>query len=162
MKKLEKNFAFIDSQNVNLSVREQWWKLDWKKLAKHLKKKYNVENIYLFIWYISSNQSMYTYLQKLGFICVFKPVLELKDGRVKWNVDAELVLEVMIELNNFDKAIIITWDWDFACLVRYLRDNNKLKLLIVPNEKKYSCFLRKEARWYIDSLTNKRNKLERK
>lgn len=68
----------------------------------------------------------------------------------------------MVDYNEYNKAVIITWDWDFACLVKHLVKNNKLRNLIVPNENKYSKFLRKEAKWNIDSLTNKREKLEYK
>jgi uncharacterized LabA/DUF88 family protein len=66
----------------------------------------------------------------------------------------------MIDFPNYTTAIIITGDGDFACLVRYLREQSKLRLLIVPNQHKYSSFLRIEARGNIDSLTNKRIKLE--
>jgi uncharacterized LabA/DUF88 family protein len=91
---------------------------------------------------------------------IFKPVLELKSWQTKGNVDAELVLQSMIDYEKYDKAVIMTWDWDFACLVRHLREQEKLKILIVPNQNKYSTFLKHEWKWLIDSLTNKRKKLE--
>jgi len=160
LKKQENNYAFIDSQNVNLAIKHQWWKLNWKKLYKHLVKKYKCQKVYIFIWFISKNQSLYTYLQNIWYILIFKPVLELVWWKIKWNVDAELVLQTMIDYNNYSKAVIITWDWDFACLVRHLREQWKLRTLIVPNQNKYSCFLKTEAKWNIDSLTNKRHKLE--
>ena len=156
----ENTYVFIDSQNVNLAIRDQWWELDWNKLFRHLVKKYYAGKVYLFIGYIPSNQPLYTRLQSIGYILIFKPVLELKTWKTKWNVDAELVLQAMIDFPIYKKAIIITGDGDFACLVRYLREQWKLWLLIVPNQNKYSSFLRIEARGYIDSLTNKRTKLE--
>ncbi|MCH2188583.1 NYN domain-containing protein [Candidatus Gracilibacteria bacterium] len=158
----ENNYAFIDAQNVNLSIRDQGWKLDWKKLYKHLGKMYQSNKVFLFIGYVPENQDMYTFLQSIGYILIFKPVLELKSGKTKGNVDAELVLQTMIELQNYDKAIIITGDGDFACLIRHLRKIGKLKSLIVPNENRYSVFLKKEGKGLIDSLTNKRKKLEYK
>jgi uncharacterized LabA/DUF88 family protein len=106
------------------------------------------------------NQSLYTNLQNIGYTLIFKPVLVLWSWKTKWNVDAELVLQAMIDFSKYEKAILITGDGDFACLVRHLREQDKLGLLIVPNQNKYSSFLRIEARWYIDSLTNKREKLE--
>lgn len=156
----EKNYAFIDSQNVNLAIRDQGWKLDWKRLRIYLKDKYKVEKVYLFIGFIPWNISIYQYLQEVWYILIFKPVLELSSWKTKWNVDAELVLHSMIQFNNFDKAVIITWDWDFACLVEYFLEKDKLKKLIVPNINKYSWFLKKAAKWRIDSLTFLKNKLE--
>ena len=75
---MEKNFAFIDAQNVNLSIRGQGWKLDWKKLYKHLGKMYHAKRVFLFIGYVSENQDLYTFLQSTGYILIFKPVLQLK------------------------------------------------------------------------------------
>ena len=157
---MENNYAFIDSQNVNLATRDQGWKLNWKRLRVYLKDKYKISRVYIFIWFIPSNNKIYQYLQEVWYILIFKPVLELKSWKTKWNVDAELVLHSMIQYNNFDKAVIITWDWDFACLVEYFLEQNKLKKLIVPNINKYSWFLKNAAKWNLDSLTFLKNKLE--
>ena len=159
---MEKNFAFIDTQNVNLAVKDQWWKLDWKKFREYLLNKYKVVTVYLFIWYIPENQDMYTVFQTIWYTLVFKPVLVLKNWITKWNVDAELVLQSMIDYTTYDKAVIVTWDGDFACLVKYLYKNNKLLTLIVPNQNKYSIFLKKTAKERIDSLTNLRRRLQYK
>jgi hypothetical protein len=32
----ERNFAFIDSQNVNLAIRDQGWVLDFERFRKYL------------------------------------------------------------------------------------------------------------------------------
>jgi len=154
------NYAFIDSQNVNLAIKDQWWKLDWKKLRIYLKDKYKVKKVYLFIGYVPWNSSLYQYLQEVGYICIFKPVLELKSWKTKWNVDAELVLHSMIEYANFEKAIIITGDGDFACLIEYFVKMKKLKRLLVPNINKFSWFLKISWKWYIDSLSFLKKKLE--
>lgn len=156
------NYAFIDAQNINLSVREQGWKLDWKRFFIHLKDKYHIKKAYIFIWFIPTNQDLYSFLQDSGFHLIFKPVLELKSGKTKGNVDAELVLQAMIDYGEYHQAVLVTGDGDFACLVRYLRKNGKLRRLIVPNSQKYSIFLRKEGQWAIDSLSNLREKLEHK
>jgi uncharacterized LabA/DUF88 family protein len=92
-----------------------------------------VTHAFLFIGYIYENQDLYTSLQKDGYILIFKPTLKLPDGRVKGNVDAELVLHAMIEYDNYDKALIVTGDGDFYCLVDYLVKKDKLLKLMVPN-----------------------------
>ena len=154
------NFAFIDTQNVNLTVRDQWWKLDWKKIKVYLKDKYNVSKIYLFIGFIPNNQDMYMFFQNCWYTLIFKPVLIFKDWSTKWNVDAELVLQSMIDYQKYNKAIIVTGDGDFACLIKYFYEKQKLLKLIVPNKNKYSLFLRKTAKEKIESLTSLRSKLE--
>lgn len=153
-------YAFIDSQNVNLAIRDQGWALDFKRFRIYLKEKYKVEKAFLFIGFIPKNQPLYTKLQSDSYILIFKPTLELPDKIVKGNVDAELVLYAMIEYSNYDKAIIITGDGDFYCLVDYLNKNDKLLKLLVPNVRKYSRLLKPFAPNKLDFMNDLRKKLE--
>ncbi len=166
MKKLDNNFAFIDSQNLNLGIKDLGWKLDFQKFHKYLEEKYSVTKAYLFIGYVPGNESLYANLQNMGYICIFKPTLELIKGKkVKGNVDAELVLHTMIQYKNFDKAIIVSGDGDFYCLVEYLLNNNKLEMVLVPDERKYSALLKKLSRPdknIFEFLNRKKNKLKLK
>lgn len=157
-----KNFAFIDSQNLNLGVRSLGWKLDFAKFRKYLADKYKVQKAFLFIGFIEDNQLLYTTLQEAGYICVFKPTLrssQHKKIKIKGNVDAELVLHTMIEYQHYDKAIIVSGDGDFHCLVEYLDQKNKLLKIIVPN-KHYSSLLRRFRR-YIVHVADFKSKIER-
>ena len=133
------NFAFIDSQNLNLSIRELGWKLDFARFRKYLTDKYHVSKAFLFIGYIEGNNRLYTHLQEAGFVCVFKPTLKYKDGTTKGNCDAELVLWAMVEYPNYDKAVIITGDGDFYCLVNYFIEKKKLAGVLIPNQFKFSA-----------------------
>ena len=155
----ETNYAFIDSQNLNLSIRDQGWVLDFSRFRKYLKDKYNISKVFLFIGYIPQNQTLYTKLQEDGYILVFKPTLTLPDGKVKGNIDAELVLHAMIEFNSYDKALIVTGDGDFFCLIDYLKKQNKLLKLMIPNKRKYSSLFAKLMD-YIVFMNDLRGKLE--
>ena len=59
-------YAFIDSQNLNLGVRSQGWKLDWRKFRQYLRNKYNVTQAYLFIGDKPGNGRLYESLRKQG------------------------------------------------------------------------------------------------
>ncbi|MFH1546060.1 MAG: NYN domain-containing protein [Patescibacteria group bacterium] len=142
------NFAFLDSQNINLAIRGLGWELDWKKFRVYLEDKYKIKKAFLFIGYKPENKKLYSFLKKAGFIMIFKPTLE-QYGFVKGNCDAELVLHCMIELVNFDKAIIISGDGDFHCLIKYLAEKEKLLKIGIPNKKKYSSLLRKFANYFF-------------
>ena len=161
MKKHQNNYAFIDSQNLNLSIREQGWILDFRKFRLYLTRKYDIAKAFIFIGYVYENQSLYTNLQKDGYILIFKPTLKLSDGRAKGNVDAELVLHTMIEYDNYDKALIVTGDGDFYCLVEYLIKTEKLLKLMIPNKEKFSSLFRKMMP-HIVFMNNLRNMLEHK
>lgn len=159
MQKKLNNYAFIDSQNVNLAIRDQGWILDFKRFRKYLEDKYHVAKAFLFIGYIATNQNLYTSLQKDGFILIFKPTLILPSGKPKGNVDAELVLHTMIEYSNYDKTLIVTGDGDFYCLVDYLKGKNKLLKLMIPNRKRYSSLFRKFMTDIV-FMNDLKNKLE--
>lgn len=157
MKKTSKStqsaiYAFIDSQNLNLGVKSQGWNLDFGKFRIFLKEKYNVKKAFLFIGYIPTNRKLYAYLKKSDYLIIFKPVLKSsghKKAKVKGNVDAELVLNALVEFPNYDKAIIVSGDGDFYCLADYLVKKNKLSKIIVPNSK-YSSLLRRFGNFIVN------------
>jgi len=159
MSKSLRVYAFIDSQNLNLGVRSSGWRLDYKKLRLYLKNKYNVTHAFMFIGMVANNQALYTSLQAAGFILVFKPTVQyFVNGKrtVKGNVDAELVLyAAAIEYRNYDQAIIVTGDGDFACLMDFLETKGKLLHVLTPNHK-YSKLLQPFAHRivHVSSLKN--------
>jgi uncharacterized LabA/DUF88 family protein len=156
-----KNYAFVDSQNLNLGIKSSGWKIDFQRFRVYLKDKYSVEKAFLFIGYIKGNEKLYADLQKFGYICIFKPTLELPDGKVKGNVDAELVLHTILEKDNYEKAVIVSGDGDFHCLVDHLIDVNKLEVVLIPNEKKYSSLLKQEKiKPFLRFVSRLENKLK--
>lgn len=159
MKKPLENYAFIDSQNLNLGIQRLGWKLDFKKFRIYLEEKYSAERAYIFIGYIPENQSLYSSLQKYGYFLIFKPTTQTDKGKVKGNCDAELVLQAMIDYKNYKKAVIVTSDGDFHCLVRYLYSNGKLERVLSPYKDYCSVLLRKAAKEKIYFMDNLKNKL---
>jgi len=159
MAKQPNNYAFIDSQNLNLSIRSQGWILNFSRFRQYLHDKYSVAKAFLFIGYVYENQDLYTSLQKDGYILVFKPTLKLPSGKVKGNVDAELVLHAMIEYKNYDNALIVTGDGDLHCLVDYLIKNGKLLKLMIPNRNSFSSLFRR-LRPHIVFMNELKGKLE--
>jgi len=145
MQKQSNNYAFIDSQNVNLAIRSLGWQLDWFRFRIYLKEKYAVSKAFLFIGYVEGNNELYKTLQEAGFICIFKPTLTYKDGTTKGNCDAELVLHAMIEFDKYEKAVIVTGDGDFYCLIKHLLECKKLEAILVPNRQRFSGLLKFRA-----------------
>jgi len=168
------NYAFIDSQNLNLGTQKMGWKMDWKKFREWLKTEYNVEKAFMFIGYMPDFEKLYDQLHSQGYLIVLKPTLEmfnepLAEGEkpkidekeekrvVKGNIDADLVLHVMKEKINYDKAIIVSGDGDFYTLIEHLDQENKLLKVLTPNWQ-YSSLL-KPYENYIVRLDQKRQEL---
>jgi len=157
----QNNYAFIDSQNLNLAILREGWKLDFARFRVFLKRKYHVEKAFLFIGNVPGNEGLYIALQEMGYVVVFKPTLQNRDGVIKGNCDAELVLHTMIQYSQFDKAMIISGDGDFHCLIEYLEENDKLLKVGIPNRYHYSALLRQFRRYFF-FVSDLRHKLEYK
>lgn len=154
-----KNYAFIDGQNLNLGIQNLGWKLDYRRFRRYLKEKYKVEKAYYFIGYIESNERLYETMKNYGYELIFKPIIKDDKGNPKGNCDADLVLKAMIEFDNFEKAVIVTGDGDFYCLVKYFLMKGKFLKLLSPNHK-ISYILRKSSQGRIDYISELRKKLE--
>ncbi len=162
MQKLQNNYAFIDGQNLNMGTQFIGWRLDFKKFRIYLKEKFGVDIAYYFIGFVDGNSILYKSLQQYGYILIFKPTFRHNDGTVKGNCDAELVLQAMIDLANYEKAIVVTGDGDFFCLVNHLKTIGKLRCVIAPNRAKCSHLLNQAAGSQIVYLDDFRSKLEYK
>ncbi len=174
-KRSEKIYAFIDSQNLNVSVQKFGWKMDWRKLRKHLTEKYGVTNAYMFIGYVPEFEDMYQQLHETGYLIVLKPTYDMTRMRpeettedklgtepeekkpVKGNIDADLVLWAMKEMKNYDKAILVSGDGDFYSLIEYLDTQNKLLKILTPTGH-YSRLFNKYEK-YIEQLDKSRREL---
>ncbi len=158
----EHNYAFIDAQNLHVAVRHLGWTIDFPVFRKFLQTEYHVERAYLFIGFREEYTELYSDLQSAGFILVLKPTIKARDGTVKGNCDADLVLQAMIDLPDYDKAVIITGDGDFASLVRYLKEQGKLAVLLAPDKHRYSGLLETAAGEQIAFLSDERTRLAMK
>jgi uncharacterized LabA/DUF88 family protein len=154
------NYAFIDGQNVNLGIRGLGWKLDWKKLKVFLGERYRVKTAYIFIGYVEGNQGLYQSLQKDGYILIFKPTSKDQNGKIKGNVDADLVLQAMIDYRDYDRAIIVSGDGDYYSLIKYFYQNEKLAYVLSPSRASNSYLLVQAAKEKIRFLEDYRSKLE--
>ncbi len=161
------NFAFIDSQNLNLGVRNdirtrdgkhyryKGWNLDFGKFYQYLKEVHHVQRAFVFIGFIADNQDLYDSLLKIGYELVYKPVLEITnkenaDVKIKGNIDAEMVLHAMIHYQEYEKAIVVSGDGDFLCLEEYLEQHGKLGKIIISNKWNYSSLLEKYAQYFVN------------
>lgn len=170
------NYAFIDSQNLNVGVQKFGWKMDWKKFRKYLSDVYGVEKAYMFIGYVPEFEAMYEQLHESGYLVVLKPTYDMtrprpeeqtskpEEGKpeedkkpVKGNIDADLVLWVMKELPDYNKAVIVSGDGDFYALVEYLDEQKKLLKILAPNAH-YSGLYNKYEQ-YVERLDTKRREL---
>jgi len=169
--KFPKVYAFIDSQNLNLGVSKDInkkgklvykdWKLDMVKFHRYLSEKFRVQKAILFIGYLENYRDMYKSFKQYGYDIVFKPTVRNEFGKAKGNVDAEIVLySSAIMYKDYDIAIVVSGDGDFYCLYKFLKTNNKLKNILIPNKFSQSTLL-KEFEGYKEFLYRDKKLLEK-
>ncbi|MFH1714334.1 MAG: NYN domain-containing protein [Candidatus Nealsonbacteria bacterium] len=145
--KVEKdNIAYIDGANLYNGIKSLGWELDYVRFRNWLTEKYLVKRAYLFIGLVPKYKDLYTYLQEAGFTLVFKETTYDGEGNIKGNCDADLVLQATRDYygNNFKKSIIIASDGDYASLVKFLKEKDKIRVILSPaNEKKCSILLKR-------------------
>jgi uncharacterized LabA/DUF88 family protein len=166
----KKVFAFIDSQNLNVSVQKYGWKMDWKKFRKFLADQYGVTMAYMFIGYVPEHEDIYEKMHEAGYAVVLKPTFDMSRPRpeengtkpedkkpVKGNIDADLVLWAMKEMKNYDKMVLVSGDGDFFALVEYLHQQNKLLKILTPTGQYSSLYHQFEQ--YIERIDGHRREL---
>lgn len=57
--------VFVDSNNLNLAIKNCGWELDFVRFYIYLKDKYKANKALLFIRYVPGNKALYTFLQKI-------------------------------------------------------------------------------------------------
>lgn len=155
----ENNFAFIDGQNIYQTIRQEAWSLNWRKFRVYLKDKYSVQRAYIFLGYVAQNKKLYEFLNKCGFVLIFKEVVSLK-GKIKGNVDVEIAVQSLIELNHYNQAVLVSNDGDFSYLVRHLVKVKKLRVVLGTEKRKTSFLLKKAAPGKISFLSDIKETLQ--
>lgn len=167
-------YAYIDSQNLNVTTQKDGWKMNWAKFRQWLTDEYGVTKAYMFIGYVPEFEAMYEQLHQQGYAIVLKPTFDMTRPQpeeqagaeteehdkkpVKGNIDAELVLWAMKDFKTYDKALVVSGDGDFYCLVEYLDEQGKLLKLLAPTRKYSSLYNKFEQ--YVERLDLHRHELE--
>lgn len=160
MENKSNNFAYIDGANLHRGVKELGWKLSYQRFRVWLKEKYGITRAYIFLGLVPKHNDLYTNLQEAGFTLIFKETTYDNDGKVKGNCDADLVLKAAIDYfgKNFDNAILVSSDGDYACLVKFFNEKGVLLSLVSPSNK--CSFLLRKLNVPLMYLDTQRNNLK--
>ncbi len=158
----ENNSAFIDGANLFCGIKDSGWILDYRKFRIWLLEKYSVKKAYLFIGFVKKYEFLYRNLKNIGYILIFKETVSTKDGKIKGNCDADLVLSAAQGAyeNLYDRVILVSSDGDYVSLVKFLVKRNKFKIILSPDIK--CSLLLKRVGVKIVYLNDQKNILEAK
>ena len=141
MKKINKTekkvtYVFIDASNIIYGARAEGWFIDQEKLFRYLKKKFNISKAFFYYGKDSKNEKQEKFLNKLKTFGYTLRVKEIKrfGKRTKANCDVDLTMDMLLMENEYDRAIVLTGDGDFAPLFLYLISKRK-KIIIISSPK---------------------------
>jgi uncharacterized LabA/DUF88 family protein len=157
------NYAYIDGVNLHLTYESADfdWKVDYNKLLNYLQKKYGVIVAHYFLGNTASTKPIYEKLSSYGYniklkepspyrdkekVCPYcNKVIEPETQKYKADVDSYMTMQIMADMNDFDKAIIVTSDGDFDEIVKMLLNRDKLRLVFAPCREGCSKLLQRVA-----------------
>jgi uncharacterized LabA/DUF88 family protein len=180
------NYAFIDGANLHLTYENPngslnlGWKVDYSKLRVYLEKKLDIAIAYWFIGKTEDNAEICEKLESYGYTMRLKEptlyytkeeycpycnkVIAPEMPRHKSDIDSFMTLQVMLDFNTYDKAVLVTSDGDFDNLIKRLLQQDKLRMVFAPCRNGCSGLLTDAAKnriMFIDDFRDELEKLER-
>jgi uncharacterized LabA/DUF88 family protein len=123
---VSKNVAmFVDVANLYYAARGQDVDVDYVALLKHATKGRDLIRAYAYSGLDPENENQrkfIDFLGKNGYKVLTKDIRKFGDGRVKANLDIELVVDLFRLADRMDIAVIVSGDGDFAPAIRALQD----------------------------------------
>lgn len=127
-----KTYAFIDASNIIYGARAEGWLIDQRKLFQYLKTKFSVSKAFFYYGKDSKNKKQADFLNKLKQFGFTLRVKEIKryGKRTKANCDVDLTMDMLLKIEEYKRAIILSGDGDFVPLFKHLRNEGKELIII--------------------------------
>jgi uncharacterized LabA/DUF88 family protein len=123
---VSKNVAmFVDVANIYYAARGQDLDVDYVAMLKHATKGRDLIRAYAYSGLDPENENQrkfIDFLGKNGYKVLTKDIRKFGDGRVKANLDIELVVDLFRLADRMDIAVIVSGDGDFAPAIKALQD----------------------------------------
>ncbi len=123
---MSKNVAvFVDVANLYYSARGLEVDVDYVALLKAATKGRDLIRAYAYSGLDPENENQRKFIDFLGkndYKVIHKDIRKFGDGRVKANLDIELVVDLFRLADRMDIAVIVSGDGDFAPAIRALQD----------------------------------------
>lgn len=145
-----KTYVFIDASNIIYGVlKYDGWKVDLLKLKKYLESRYGAQKIFYYAGIEPDNEKQKLFYKKLedefGYTVCLKKVKFYtgEDGSVvrKANCDVDMTFDMMRFLGQYARAVVLTGDGDFCCVVEYLVKKGR-EIRIIANANRAARDLR--------------------
>jgi uncharacterized LabA/DUF88 family protein len=119
---VSKNVAvFVDVANIFYAAKAAGADIDYVTLLKSAVAGRDFVRAYAYTGLDPENENQrqfHAFLARSGYKVVSKDIRKYGDGRIKANLDIELVVDLMRTARNLDIAVVVSGDGDFAPAIR--------------------------------------------
>ncbi len=119
---MSKNVAvFVDVANIFYAAKAAGVDIDYTTLLKTATAGRDFVRAYAYTGLDPDNDNQrqfHSFLARSGYKVVSKDIRKYGDGKVKANLDIELVVDMMRTAQNLDIAVVVSGDGDFAPAIR--------------------------------------------
>ncbi len=119
---MSKNVAvFVDVANIFYAAKAAGVDIDYVTLLKSASAGRDLVRAYAYTGLDPENENQrqfHSFLSRSGYKVVSKDIRKYGDGRIKANLDIELVVDMMRMATHLDIAVVISGDGDFAPAIR--------------------------------------------
>jgi len=123
---VSKNVAvFVDVANIFYAAKAAGADIDYVTLLKAAVAGRDFVRAYAYTGLDPDNENQrnfHSFLARHGYKVVSKDIRKYGDGKVKANLDIELVVDMMKTARNLDVAIVVSGDGDFAPAIRAVQE----------------------------------------
>ena len=123
---MSKNVAvFVDVANIFYAAKAAGADIDYVTLLKAAVAGRDFVRAYAYTGLDPENENQrnfHSFLARHGYKVVSKDIRKYGDGKVKANLDIELVVDMMKTARNLDVAIVVSGDGDFAPAIRAVQE----------------------------------------
>ncbi len=123
---MSKNVAvFVDVANIFYAAKAAGVDIDYVTLLKSATANRDFVRAYAYTGLDPENENQrqfHSFLARSGYKVISKDIRKYGDGRIKANLDIELVVDLMKTARNLDIAVVVSGDGDFAPAIRAVQE----------------------------------------
>jgi uncharacterized LabA/DUF88 family protein len=163
---------FVDGANMFYAQKQLGWNIDFVRVLEHLSRGHELVAAFYYTGEIGPDPQQEAFLRALtyhGYTVRKKPVKEIADAQTgrtlrKANLDVEIAIDMLLTLDQYDVAYLLSGDGDLERVVRELRSRGK-RVYVIAKEGMLAFELLNSSdlpRQYLDDLRGQVERADRK
>jgi len=157
-KSLGRILVCIDAANLENSVKDLGWWVDYKKLYNFFKKQTKLVEVrhYCVRFNNQQHEKFLTVLKRAGIRLVTKPLKIIKKEDIergdirKANFDVEIAVDTLLLSGKYDTFVLFSGDSDFDYLIKVLKKEERKTVIVISTKHHISRELISRCSFYLD------------